>query len=146
LFPYKSGAAPQVQTLGKNSGRVDATDWVGLGTLEEPSITGPIRHVSEFIIVRERSKSFPALMMASGLEFQFGSYALFSTKPVTVSLNGLHGAFLNSRPDTQLEMHAPEIQPGDSFMLDGESISAIERGILMLNLSKVGEHTFRRTS
>jgi hypothetical protein len=144
LFPYKSGKAPKIESLGKDSSRIDGTDWIGLGNLETPLTIGSFTHVSECIIVRDRTELFPALMMITGLEFRFGQHSLFSTKPVTVSLDGLRGGFLTLRPDTQIEIHSSEIKAGDSFILDGKSISAAEPGSVILDLREAGEHTFRR--
>jgi hypothetical protein len=144
LFPYKSGAVPKIEAFGKDSSRIDVTDWISLGTLEAPLTIGPLTHVSQCIIARDRKELFPALMMISGLEFRFGPHFLFSTKPVTVSMNGLRGGFLNSRPDTEVEIHSSEIKAGDSFILDGKPICAAESGILILTLRESGEHIFRR--
>lgn len=144
LAPRKSGEAQEkIEVLEKNSFRIGTTDWVSLGRLDTPVITGPLMHASEYTIVRDRQRSFPALLMVSGLECRFSLHSLFSSKPVTVSLNGLRGGFLNSRPDTQVEIHSPEIRAGDRFRLDDQSIVAAESGVLTLMLGSIGEHSFR---
>jgi hypothetical protein len=144
LFPYTTGLAPKIESLGKDSSRVNATDLISLGTLENPVAVGPLTHVSEYTLVRDRKELFPALMMVSGFEVRYGLHGLSSSKPVTVSMNGLRGGFLNLRPDTQVEIQSPEIRAGDSFLLDGELITATGPGSLMLSLGAAGEHRFRR--
>ncbi len=144
LFPHRSGEAPlKIETLGKASCRVEGTDWISLGSLESRVTIGPLAHVSEYTILRERSDSFPALLMVSGSECRFDSHALFSSKPVTVSLNGLRGSLLNSRPDTRIEIHSPEIRAGDRFYLDGRRVTAAKPGLLAFTLVLAAEHSFR---
>jgi hypothetical protein len=132
---------PQFKALEEGFGRIGTTDWISLGTTNTPRKTGAFTHTSQYIVVRNRGNSFPALLMISGLEFQYGSFSLTSTKPVTVSLDGLRGGLLNPRPDTQIEIHSPEIKAGSRFILDGESILAEKAGTLILLLSRQGEHS-----
>jgi hypothetical protein len=147
LYPHKSGEAPRkIETLGRDSCRIGAVDWISLGSLENRVIVAQLTHISEYTVVRERAKSFPAFLMVSGFECRFGPHSLFSTKPITASLNGLYGGFLNSRPDTRVEIRSPEIRAGDRFLLDGQSIIAGESGVLTFVLEASGEHSFRRIS
>jgi hypothetical protein len=147
LYPYKSGeTAGKIESLGKDSCRIGATDWVSLGSLENRVTVSRLSHVSEYTIVRERGKSFPAFLMITGFECRFGPHSVFSTKPITASLNGLRGGFRNSRPDTRVEIRSPEIRAGDRFLLDGKPINAGESGVLIFTLDASGEHSFRHIS
>lgn len=67
-------------------------------------------------------------MLISGIEFRFGPYSLAATEPLTASMDGLRGVWINSRPDTVVEIHSPEIMPGDKFFLDGRMITAVKWG------------------
>ena len=141
-MPHKSGEAQtKIETLGKSAYRIGTTDWVSLGRVETPVTTGPLMHAGEYVIVRDRQQSFPALLMVHGLEFQFGPHSLFSSKPVTVSLKGLWGGLLNLRPDTRVEIHSPGIHTGDRFRLDDQTVVATESGVLILLLESIGEHS-----
>jgi hypothetical protein len=143
LLPHKSGdPSPKIETLSDSACRIGVTDWIGLGSLKDHVINGPLDHVSEFTIVRDRAKAFPALLMVSGLQCRFGSHALSCTKPMTASLDGLRGGFLNSRPDTQVEIQSPAIQKGDRFLLDKGSLIADQPGILSFMLTTTGQHSF----
>ncbi len=147
LYPYRSGEAPvKTETLDRNSCRIGSNDWISLGSLEQRIVAGPLAHVSEYSIVRDRANSFPGLLMVSGFECRFGAHSLFSTKPVTASLNGLRGGFRNTRPDTRVEIRSPGIRAGDRFLLDNQSVVANENGLVVLNLVGTGEHSFRRVS
>jgi hypothetical protein len=145
LLPHKSGeAAAKIETQGSNACRIGATDWISLGNPNDRVTIGSLAHVSEYTIVRDRMKSFPALLMVSGFQCQFGPHALSCTKPITASLNGLQGGFLNSRPDTQAEIRSPEIHAGDRFRLDDALLTASKAGVLIFSLSAAGEHFFSR--
>lgn len=147
LFPRKPGGIPvKVESLSKESCRIGTTDWISLGSLDRQIAEGPFRHVSEYILVRDRASRFPALLMISGLECRFGTHALFSNKPVSTSLNGLQGTFLNAHPHTRVEIISPEIRAGDRFLLDGQSIPAEKPGLLLFTLTATGEHALRRTT
>jgi hypothetical protein len=146
LLPHPSGEIAKIETLGDNSCRVAMTDWISLGNPEARVTIGPLTHVSDYTIVRDRRNSFPALLMVSGFECRFGLHALFSTKPVTVSLDGLRGGLQNPRPDTQVEIDSPEIRAGDCFRLDGRPVIAGDDGVLCFTLGKAGEHSFDRIS
>lgn len=144
LFPAKPGVqepAMQILEMG-NSASVGDSDWVSLSEPETRRTTGPLTHLSEYVIMRKRGDDFPAVLMVFGLEFRSGSHSLVSTKPVTISLDGLRGGILNTRPDTRLEFRSPGINPGDRFLLDGEPVIASNDGVLTLLLSKTGEHSF----
>ena len=144
LYPYKSGEKPAtIETLSNNTCRIGAVDWISLGSPEDRVAIGQLAHVSEYTIVRDREKSFPALLMVSGFEFRFGPHTLSSTKPITASLRGLKGGFRNSRPDTRLEIRSPEIRAGDRFLLDNQPVTANESGILVFTLDEAGEHSLR---
>jgi hypothetical protein len=145
LLPHKSGEAQgKIEPQGKDACRIGATDWISLGSPNDHVAIGPLAHISEYVIVRDRMKTFPALLMVSGLQCQFGPHSLFCTKPVTASLNGLRGGFLNPRPNTRVEIQSPEIQAGDRFRLDDEFVTAGESGILNFTLGAAGEHSFSR--
>jgi hypothetical protein len=142
LAPRRPGEAQaKIEALGKGSYRIGATDWVSLGRLDTQVTAGPLKHISEYTIVRDRQQSFPALLMVSGLECRFHSHSLTSSKPVTASLKDLHGGFLNSRPDTRIEIHSPAIKGGDRFRLDDQAIVADEAGALVFMLENAGEHS-----
>jgi hypothetical protein len=144
LYPYNAGTVPEIQALGPNSGRIGETDWVSTGNLDSRLTAGPLVHTSELTVVRDRTRHFPALLMISGIEFQLDIHSLSSTKPLTVSLDGLRGGLVNSRPDTRVDIHSPEIETGDAFLLDGQPVFAHQPGSLMLQLQDPGEHNFRR--
>jgi hypothetical protein len=145
LLPHKSGEAQEkIEPQGKDACRIGATDWISLGSLNDHVAMGPLAHISEYVIVRDRMNTFPALLMVSGLQCQFGPHSLFCTKPVTASLNGLRGGFLNPRPNTRVEIQSPEIQAGDRFRLDDEFVTAGESGRLIFTLGAAGEHSFSR--
>ncbi len=144
LIPRKpSDSQARIETVGNNAFRIGATDWVSLGSPATQVSAGPLSHFSEYVIVRDRQESFPALLMVSGLECRFHSHSLRSSKPVTASLKGLHGGFLTSRPDTRVEIHTPAIKAGDRFQLDGQPIVAAKSGVLVLTLAIPGEHTLQ---
>lgn len=143
LAPRKpEEAQAKIEALGKGSYRIGTTDWISLGRLDAQVTAGPLKHFSEYTIVRDRQQNFPALLMVSGLECRFNAHSLTSSKPVTASLKDLHGGFLNSRPDTRIEIHTPAIKAGDRFRLDGKAIIADESGVLILVLKNAGEHSF----
>jgi hypothetical protein len=145
LTPREPGNAQvKIDVLGKNSFRIDSTDWVSLGRLDSKVGIGQLMHISEYTVVRDRQRSFPALLMVSGLECRFGLHSLTSSKPVTVSMKGLHGGFVNPRPDTRIEIHTPLIKKGDRFLLDDQSIAAADSGMLVLVLAYPGEHSLRQ--
>jgi hypothetical protein len=139
LFPY-TGSAPKTETIGKDSARIGTDDWFSLGNLRTRLSVGPLTHVSEYVLVRDRAAQFPALLMVSGQEFRFGEHSLSSTKPITISLDGLSGGFLNKQPDTLVEIHSPQIRKGAAFLLDGHSIEASAPGILIVTLIAPGRH------
>jgi hypothetical protein len=143
LLPHKSTeSSPKIETQGKNSCRIGSTDWISLGSLKEPVTVGALSHISEYTVVRDRMKAFPALLMVSGFQCQFGPHLFSCTKPMTVSLDGLRGGFLNSRPDTQVEIQSPEIQKGDRFRLDDRYLTADQSGTLFFTLATTGQHSF----
>jgi hypothetical protein len=145
LVPHKSGeSSPKIEAQGKNSCRIGSTDWISFGSLKEPVTVGPLSHISEYTVVRDRMKAFPALLMVSGFHCQFGPHLFSCTKPLTVSLDGLRGGFLNSRPDTQVEIRSPEIQKGDRFRLDDRYLTADQSGRLFFTLATTGQHSFAR--
>jgi hypothetical protein len=143
LIPTKSGLRePAIQILDPQySVSIGDSDWISLSEPETRRTAGPLTHVSEYAIMRKRGDSFPAILMIFGLEFRSDSHSVVSTKPITISLEGLRGGILNTRPDTHLEFHSPEIKSGDSFLLDGEPVITTERGVLSMVLSRTGEHT-----
>jgi hypothetical protein len=146
LCPHVRGAPdPRVEMLGsEGTGRIDDTDWVSLSDPGTRHTTGPLTHVSEFTVIRQRDRSFPALLMIFGLECQVGEHSVTSTKPVDVSLDGLRGGIVNSRPETVVEIRSPEIKSGDHFLLDGVLITASDSGQLLLILAQPGEHSFTK--
>jgi hypothetical protein len=147
LIPRHSGGiAPKLEVLNPTSCRVGNTDWISLGSIMNRVTTGPLIHVSEYSFVRDRAKLFPALLMVSGVECRFGVHSIFSDKPMTASLNGLEGGFLNSRPDVHVEIISPEIQADNIFRLDGQSIRAEKPGLLTFTLKNPGEHSLKRVS
>jgi hypothetical protein len=147
LYPYRSAEeSPKIEVLCNGAGRVGTSDWISLGGRRAHAAIGPLEHVSEYVIVRDRAELFPALLMISGLEFRFQSHSVSSSKPITASLNGLYGSFQNTRPNTRVEIESPEIGKGDTFDLDGKYVVADKPGRLILLLGKMGEHAFRRTS
>jgi hypothetical protein len=145
LLPHKSGEpSPKIKTENDSVCRIGTADWISLGSLKDHVTTGPLDHVSEYIIVRDRAQAFPALLMVSGLLCRFGPHSLSCTKPLTASLDGLRGGFLNSRPDTQVEIQSPEIRKGDRFRLDDEPLIADQPGILNFTLTTTGRHSLAR--
>jgi hypothetical protein len=82
--------------------------------------------------------------MVKGFQCRFGPHSIFSTKPMTVSMDGLRGTFVNSRPDTRVEIQSPEIRPGDRFLLDGKLIAVEKSGILNILLAAAEQHSFSR--
>lgn len=145
LIPRRSGdITPKIEVLNPTACRVGITDWISLGSIMNRVTTGPLIHVSEYSFVRDRAKLFPALLMVSGVECRFGVHSLFSDKPMTASLNGLEGSFLNLRPDVQVEINSPEIEAGAQFLLDGQSIRAEKPGLLTFTLKNPGEHSLKR--
>lgn len=145
LFPYISGDPPEIKPLGGGSGRIGDTDWISAGDPEVRITAGPLSHVSDLTVLRDRGKNFPAVLVISGIEFHFGPYSFTGNKPLTASLDGLEGIWLTSRPDTLVEIHSPDILPGDSFILDDRTVIADKSGELEFQLQKPGEHSFRRT-
>ena len=105
---------------------------------------GPFQHTSEYVLYRERANSFPALLMMGGLEFDCGPHAILSNKPVSLSLDGLQGGLLSTRPDTRVEFHSPAIRSGDKFLLDGATTIASADGFLLISLNQPGEHILNR--
>jgi hypothetical protein len=153
LYPYKHGEGPEkIERLGKISfriggtDRVGTTDWISLGSLDALTTIGPLMHRSKYTIARDRLGSFPGILMVSGIECRFGIHYLFSTKPVTASLSGLYGGFLNALPETQVTLRSPEILEGDRFLLDNQTIAAAKAGVLRFLLLETGEHSLRRFS
>ncbi len=120
--------------------RIGSSDWISLGTPETRIRAGPFRHVSEYVVVRERGSAFPALLMIGGIEFSLGAHSIVSNKPVFVSLDGLQGNLLNFRPETQVELRSPQIIRGTRYQLDGNDVVPPEPGRLVLFLSEPGEH------
>ncbi len=148
LFPHRSGqAGPKIEIPeGGESIHVGATDWACLGSPGLLRTVGPLTHASEYTIVRSQKNSFPSLLMIFGFEFRFGPHSIISTKPISISMDGLRGGLENVYADTRIEIHSPEIRAGDRFFLDGELIQATESGTLVLMLGKSGEHMFHRAS
>jgi hypothetical protein len=145
LIPHKSGEpAPKIEIEENPTCRVGAADWISLGSPKNPVTTGPLSHVSEYVIVRDRAKGFPALLMVSGNQCRFGAHSLSCTKPLTASLDGLRGGFLTPRPNTRVEIRSPEIHKGDRFRLDDGHITAEQSGILSFTLAAIGPHSFAR--
>ena len=142
LYPYAVGAPePAIEMIsGDSAGRINDADWVSAGNLETRRTVGPLTHQSEYTVIRERGGSFPALLMVFGNDCSVGSHSIASTKPITVSLDGLRGAIVNERPDTLVEIRSPEIKSGDCFLLDGRVVTASETGLLPLPLTRPGEH------
>jgi len=128
---------------GKSSFRIGAADWISIGMPGTETAFGPLKHRSEYTIVRDRQTSFPGLLMVSGRECRFGPHSLLSSKPVTASLKGLLGGFLNPQPDTQIELRSPSIRAGDRFRLDDQTIAAAEPGVLRFLLQSTGNHTLQ---
>jgi hypothetical protein len=124
--------------------RIGSTDWVSLGDLEAQRRIGLFQHLSEYVVVREQGKDFPALLMIGGLEFQSGPHSLISNKPLSVSLGGVKGGMRSTRPDTVVALRSPVIKPGDRFLLDGATIAASPDGLLSLSLAEPGEHRLSR--
>jgi len=124
--------------------RIGTTDWVSFGTPETRIRVGPMHHASEYVVVRERGISFPALLMVGGIEFSMGPHSLASNKPIFVSLDGLQGSVLNFRPETRVELRSPEIEPGKRFQLDGKDLAPGQSGKLILSLDEPGEHHLRQ--
>jgi hypothetical protein len=144
LAPRESEEAQaKMESIGEGSCRIGAADWVSLGRPDAMVSAGRIRHISDYVLIRDQEASFPALLMVSGQLCQFGVHSIASSKPVTASLKGLYGGFINSRSDTEVEMRTPSIKTGDRFRLDGQSVVAAEPGVLRLLLGNAGEHTLR---
>jgi hypothetical protein len=145
LLPHKPGeSSPQIKPQSLSACRIGDTDWISLGSPKDPVMDEPLTHLSEFSIVRNRAKAFPALLMVSGIFCQFGRHSLSCTKPLTASLDGFRGAFLSPRPDTQVEIQSPDIQKGDRFQLDDGYITADRPGVLRFILTAMGQHSFAR--
>jgi hypothetical protein len=142
LFPGKPGVQePVMHALEAGNGAtVGASDLVSLGDKETSRTEGPLTHSSEYVVLRNRGEAFPALLMVSGTAVRAGAHSIFSTKPVTVSLDGLHGGIVTTVPDTRVELRSPEIKAGESYLLDGEPVSAPESGILSFLLGRTGAH------
>lgn len=136
-------AQAAIRAPGKGAFRIGATDWVSIGIPGTETAIGPLKHSSEYTIVRDRQSSFPALLMVSGRECRFGPHSLLSSKPVTASLKGLFGGFANPKPDTQVELRTPSIRAGDRFRLDDQIIAAAEPGVLRFLLQSTGNHTLQ---
>ena len=79
--------------------------------------------------------------MVSGREFGLGPHSIASTKPLTVSLQGLNGTLLAARPDTEVEIRSPEIRLGSALSIDGTTLVAGEDGLLSFTLATPGPHT-----
>jgi hypothetical protein len=145
LQPGDTGTAKnKISAQGKYSCRIGNEDWISMGNLETRVTTGPLSHISEYVIVRDRMKSFPALLMVGGLECRFGLHSLHSTKPITVSMSGLYGEFHNSHPDTMIEIFSPDIHAGDRFHLDQQLLISNTAGILIFTIDEAGKHRFRK--
>ncbi|MBN1567497.1 MAG: hypothetical protein JXA73_06600 [Acidobacteria bacterium] len=141
LTPRKPGEAQmKMEPVGNNSFRIGTSDWVSLGNHDTRVTAGPLMHISEYAVVRDRKQSFPALLLVSGLELRIHSHSLKSSKPVTASLRGLSGGFMNTRPDTRVEILSPSIEAGSRFRLDDQPIIAAESGVLILTLGTAGTH------
>jgi hypothetical protein len=143
LFPYTDETVPGMENFDRNSGRIGDTDWISTGSLDSTLNVGPLAHKSELTVVRDRGLGFPAILMVSGIDIQFGPHSLRSTKPLTVSLDGLRGGIANPRPGTLVEILSPAIRPGDVFLLDNITLKAVENGKLTIELQDTGEHDFR---
>ncbi len=146
LFPLRSGAPePRMQMLqvGK-SAIVGDSDWISLSEPTTRRTVGPVTHVSEYVVARKHGTAFPSILMVFGLEFRCGLHSMASSKPVTVSLDGLGGGILVARPDTQIDFRSPEIKCGDRFLLDGNRISAAADGLLSFVIAAAGEHSLAR--
>jgi len=129
---------------GSAFGRIGSTDWVGFGETKQERQVGPFLHASEYVVVRQRGNDFPALLMVSGVLFRQGLHSISSSKPITLSLDGLAGGLLNTGPDTRVQLSSPVIMPGDRYLLDGIPMIASAEGVLTLQLSAAGEHRLRR--
>ncbi|MBN2243308.1 MAG: heparinase II/III family protein [Acidobacteria bacterium] len=144
LFPYISDNPPEIKQLSSRTGRIGIADWVSIGERKLRITAGPLTHVSDLTVVRDRGGDFPALLIISGIEFRFGAHSLAGIKPFTASLDGLRGVWVNSRPDTLVEIRSPDIKAGDSFILGGGTVTASHSGLLTVRLESPGEHHFRR--
>ena len=143
LYPQARGApVPRIEMAASGSaGRINDADWVSLGSAGTRQTIGPLAHASEYAVIRERGSSFPALLMVFGVECRVGNHSVASTKPVTISFDGLRGGIVNERPETLVEIRSPEIRYGDCFLLDGSAVTASEAGVLSLPLERPGEHS-----
>ncbi|HYK90722.1 MAG TPA: hypothetical protein VE398_18260 [Acidobacteriota bacterium] len=146
LFPARQGMQEPAMQIhdGGNTATIGSSDWVSLGKEGILRVSGPLVHSGEYVIARKRGDGFPAVLMISGLEFRFGSHSIDSDKPVTISLDGLAGGILNSRPDTRIEIRSPEITSGSDFLLDGKRVTSTGDGSIVILLGRTGEHSFSR--
>jgi hypothetical protein len=99
VVPVGSGGAAQIQD----------SDWISLGNAGVRQTTGPLQHVSEFVVARERAGGFPALFMCSGTEFRMGPHSLSASRPVTLSTDGIRGTIVTTIPGTTIEIRTPVI-------------------------------------
>jgi hypothetical protein len=144
LFPRTAGMSePSITAMGEAAGRIGDTDWISLGQPGSRRTTGPLSHISEYVIARDRNANPPAVLMVSGTEFRMGPHLLKSDKPVTVSLNGLSGGLLTTRPATRVEIHSPAIHGSDTFILDHGLVIRAQEGRLTILLDPPGEHGVR---
>lgn len=148
LFPRRpeDQQPARIAPSGQHSCRIGGADWFSLGRLDARTTVGPLSHVCDYVVVRDRKRLFPAMLMVSGTECSIGEHAIASGKPITASLLGLDGSLKNPRPDTKVEFRSPEIRSGDRFRLDDTVVEADVDGILNFTLASAGEHVFRRAT
>jgi hypothetical protein len=147
MLPHraKDPAAVVEQTSDEASARVGSSDWIGLGDLDSPRPLGPFQYSAEFCLARDNGKGFPALLLISGIGFSHGSNSFACDKPVSLSLDGLEGTLMNSRPDTRIDVASPSIPAGQVFYLDGNPLTANAKGQLSIFLSEPGQHRLTQT-
>ena len=131
----------EVERFGGTGGaRVGRTDWIAVGDLGARRSIGPLRHISEYTIVREQSGSYPSVLMVRGLEFEFRKHSLASSKPVTLSLHDLEGQIITTQSNTRIELRSPAI---DRYLLEPDNAASSKEGALTLVFDEPGTYHIR---
>jgi len=144
LIPYgEKEQPPIIEAQGEYACRIGTADWFSFGDLSLRIKSGAFEHVSEYSLIRSRGEEFPALIMAFGTECRSGAHSIVSDKPVTASLDGPRGGFLNEEPNTRVTIRSPEIKGETRFFLDGNPVVSKEQGVLAFTLSEPGTHYLR---
>jgi hypothetical protein len=144
LLPHgENERPPAVEAQGEYACFIGATDIFSFGDRTRRITAGSFEHVSEYSLVRDRGKAFPALIMAFGIECRSGGHSITSDKPITASLDGPRGSLLNEQPNTRVTIQSPDIKGGARFFIDGLPVIAEKSGVLAFTLSKPGTHLLK---